>query len=130
MYISGRVGIFLDVNFVWLTTRTMHPHPMGRTWGEPGEIELTPMGVELNGSRRAPLGSGGCSTSSCLNTYLLRGYTIGQAAPHLCQYIPFFTWRRGSCRAMGPRRTGLLLLGAPRQAWGTRPVEGYPLNDS
>jgi len=42
-----RVGIFLD--FAWLTTRT----PMGvhRTCGEPDEIELTAMGVKLNGSR-------------------------------------------------------------------------------
>ena len=47
-----RVGIFLD--FVWLTTRTEGPHGayMGRTCGESDEIELTAIGVELNGSRR------------------------------------------------------------------------------
>ena len=41
------VGIFLD--FVRLTTRT---RPMGvqRTRGEPNEIELTAIGVKLNGS--------------------------------------------------------------------------------
>ena len=42
-----RVGIFLD--FAWLTTRTMHPH--GAYVREPDEIELTAVGVELNGSR-------------------------------------------------------------------------------
>ena len=42
---------------------------MGRTCGEPDEIELTPMGVELNGSRRVPLrknGGGGPGTRSAL----------------------------------------------------------------
>ena len=43
-----QVGIFLDC--VRPTTRTMHP--VGRTCGGPGEIELTPIGVKVNGSRR------------------------------------------------------------------------------
>ena len=50
-----RVGIFLD--FVWRsgTTRTRAHMGVHRTCGEPGEIGLTPMGVELNGSGRVPL---------------------------------------------------------------------------
>ena len=62
-----RVGIFLD--FVWRsgTTRTPHvgsPHvrPMGRTRGEPNEIELTPIGVKLNGSRRVHCAASAPST--------------------------------------------------------------------
>ena len=43
-----RVGIFLD--FAWLATRTVQPHGAY-------EIELTAMGVELNGSRRAEAGA-------------------------------------------------------------------------
>ena len=31
-----------------------HIRPMGRTCGEPNEIELNPIGVELNGPRRVP----------------------------------------------------------------------------
>ena len=51
-----RVGTYLD--FVWLTTRTMHPH--GCTCGGPGEIELTATGMKLNGSQVSggPLGCG------------------------------------------------------------------------
>ena len=48
-----QVGIFLD--FVRLTTRTPHGAYVGRTYGEPNEIELAPIGVELNGSRRVPV---------------------------------------------------------------------------
>ena len=44
----SRVGIFLD--FVWLTTRTPHGGVTHRTRGEPNEIELLPIGVELNGA--------------------------------------------------------------------------------
>ena len=51
-----RVGIFLD--FASSSTRTEGPH--GASWGVPrtcrraGEIELAPIGVELNGSQRVP----------------------------------------------------------------------------
>ena len=52
-----RVGIFLD--FVWLTTRTPH----GGACGEPDEIVLTAMGVELNGSRCRSRSRSSCSSS-------------------------------------------------------------------
>ena len=66
------VGIVLD--FARLTTRTMHPHGayvrgtkrnrigsphvrlMGRTCGGPGEFELAPIGVKLNGPGRVLCG--------------------------------------------------------------------------
>ena len=44
---SGRVFFLISVG-------SPHVRPMGRTCGEPTEIELTPIGVELNGSGRAP----------------------------------------------------------------------------
>ena len=37
---------------------------MGRTCGEPGEIELAPIGVELNGPRRVPFTRSGLSCLS------------------------------------------------------------------
>ena len=43
------VGIFLD--FVWLTTRTMHPHGAYAQGARRNRIALTAMGVELNGPR-------------------------------------------------------------------------------
>ena len=40
--------------FFLISSGSPHVHPMGRTCGEPDEIELTAMGVKLNGSRRVP----------------------------------------------------------------------------
>ena len=52
-----RVSIFLD--FLW-RSGTTRPHvrctPVGRACGEPDEIELTAIGVKLNGSGRVPRG--------------------------------------------------------------------------
>ena len=47
----SRVGIFLDFVRRSGTTRTMHPHVAYVRCGEPDKIEMTPVGVELNGSR-------------------------------------------------------------------------------
>ena len=54
-------AVFL-LDFVRLTTRTMHPH--GRTCGEPDGIELTAIGVELNGSGRVHHEAGPSSTQN------------------------------------------------------------------
>ena len=49
-----RVGIFLDFVRRSGTTRTMHPHgAYVRVCGGANEIESPPIGVKLNGSRRA-----------------------------------------------------------------------------
>ena len=38
-----------------ISSGSPHVRPMGHTCGEPDEIGLTAMGVELNGSGRAPV---------------------------------------------------------------------------
>ena len=56
-----------------------HVRPMGHTCGEPNEIELTPIGVELNGSRRVPLSNDlepAPSTHATSTAYLERSGTI------------------------------------------------------
>ena len=40
--------------FLSISLDPPHVHPVGRTCGEPTEIELTPVGVELSGTRRVP----------------------------------------------------------------------------
>ena len=44
--------IFRVLVFFLISSGSPHVRPMGRTCGEPDEIGLTAMGVELNGSRR------------------------------------------------------------------------------
>ena len=41
-----------------ISSGSPHVRPMGRTCGEPDEIELTPMGVRLNGSGRVHADNG------------------------------------------------------------------------
>ena len=50
-----RAVIFFGWVFFLISLGSPHVRPMGRTCGKPNEIELTPIGVKLNGSRRAPL---------------------------------------------------------------------------
>ena len=66
------MSICLD--FVGLTTRSEGPHGayvrgakrnMGRTCGEPDGIELTAIGVELNGPRHVPAWPGNDAVSVC-----------------------------------------------------------------
>jgi len=49
-----KAGIFFGWVFFLISSGSPHVRctPMGRTCGEPDEIELTPMGVKLNGSGR------------------------------------------------------------------------------
>ena len=50
--------MFFGWVFFLISLGSPHVRPMGRTCGEPNEIELTPIGVKLNGSRRVPLMNG------------------------------------------------------------------------
>ena len=65
-----RVGIFLD--FVWLNAHVEGAH--GAYVRGPDENELTPMGVELNGSRRVPPSNH--SSAKSYVVYLMESGTI------------------------------------------------------
>ena len=55
--IQKRAVIFYGWGFFLISSGSPHVRPMGRTCGEPDEIELTPMGVKLNGSGTRSSGS-------------------------------------------------------------------------
>ena len=44
--------MFLGWVFIFISVGSPHVRPVGRTWGGPKEIELTPIGVKLYGPRR------------------------------------------------------------------------------
>ena len=48
----ARVVMFLGWVFIFISAGSPHVRPVGRTWGGPKEIELTPIGVKLYGPRR------------------------------------------------------------------------------
>ena len=54
-----RAVILFGWVFFLISSGSPHVRPMGRTCGEPDEIELTAMGVELNGSRQVQRGRRG-----------------------------------------------------------------------
>ena len=77
-----------------------HVRPVGRTCGEPDEIELAAMGVELNGSRTRCTTSGSPSTPTSPTTSpacTVRGvgrsipprWRSIRARPHTCTYAPW-----------------------------------------
>ena len=49
--------------FFLISSGSPHVRPMGRTCGAPGEIELAPVGVKLNGSRSVPFPHGASASS-------------------------------------------------------------------
>ena len=52
--IAKKSVIFFGWVFFLISSGSPHVRPMGRTCGEPDEIELAPMGVQLHGSGTPP----------------------------------------------------------------------------
>ena len=95
----ARASAVIYFGWVFFLVSSGSPHvrrtPMGvrRTCREPDEIELTPMGVKLNGSGGAPL----TSTTTSVPTKLAAVHTMSNKSPS----VPLTPWK-GMVRAPRP----------------------------
>ena len=70
-----RAVIFFGWVFFLISYGSPHVRPMGRTCGEPDEIELTAMGVKLNGPAAGPTPGGGRASVATRATSARHGST-------------------------------------------------------
>ena len=104
-----RVVVLFGCVFFLISPAHLHVRPTGRTCRRAGEIELTPVGVGLNGSRRVRVARDRAVGAPGHGMHGRQRLPATQTAHHLCYGTPFNTGAWGS-----------------EEQWGTHAPTGSP----